>query len=383
MENNKEKIFNNIKDLSNTLDVVTEERFLSLLENQLADYKNKFLGKELYKGISKVVKLVNSKRVIEVCNLSINGEDTIHGDDFDFIIWSYISFVKILIEYKYYIPESKESVDIILEIEKFNRFNELFNDFYNEKYYIYYLSVKNYFIHRVISNDISILKSNKNSNIENKVLELDSLYDNLSEKVYALYSEEESFIERFKEKLDTESKILESEIFEKINDVKALESSVRNMSDNLTFIGLENAYGDLKEIKTKEKSSAFSFLLISIVCVFLPIMTKGLFYLFDVKYNLYGYTLTATTTLIFIYFFRVALLHYNSIKTELTQINLRRNLCMFINGYIDFSKRNENHQSLSKFENLIFSNIIPDDKNVPSSLDGIEQLANLINALKR
>ena len=55
---------------------------------------------------------------------------------------------------------------------------------------------------------------------------------------------------------------------------------------------------------------------------------------------------------------------------------------MFINMYVDFSKRNDNHESLSKFESLIFSNIIPDDKKIPSTLDGIEQIAKLINALK-
>lgn len=121
---------------------------------------------------------------------------------------------------------------------------------------------------------------------------------------------------------------------------------------------------------------------ISVSLLFLPIIVKIISYACGVVYNYYGYALTATATLLFLYLFRVSLLNYQSIKAELTQINLRRSLCMFIQGYTEFSVKHEDRSSLSKFESLVFSNVIPDSKKIPSTLDGLEQLAKLFESMK-
>ena len=87
---------------------------------------------------------------------------------------------------------------------------------------------------------------------------------------------------------------------------------------------------------------------------------------------------------VLIYFFRVVLTHYNSIQTQIMQIELRQSLCQFIQSYADYAKeiKEKDGGSLEKFENLIFSSILSTPDKVPSTFDGLEQLSNLIKNLK-
>ena len=63
--------------------------------------------------------------------------------------------------------------------------------------------------------------------------------------------------------------------------------------------------------------------------------------------------------LISLYLFRVILTHYNSIKTQIMQLELRQTLCQFIQSYVEYAKeiKEKDGDSLEKFENLIFSSI--------------------------
>ena len=66
------------------------------------------------------------------------------------------------------------------------------------------------------------------------------------------------------------------------------------------------------------------------------------------------------------------------------QIELRKSLCQFIQDYSKYSKEisRENAGLLSKFEEVIFSNIMTSEDKIPSTFDGLEQLATLIKAVK-
>ncbi|MGC4062247.1 MAG: hypothetical protein QM749_15930 [Aquabacterium sp.] len=92
----------------------------------------------------------------------------------------------------------------------------------------------------------------------------------------------------------------------------------------------------------------------------------------------------AAIELLFIYFFRVILSNYHSIRKQMLQIELRKSLCEFIQSYADYAKgiKEKDKTALEKFENLIFSGIVMDDQNLPSTFDGLEQIAKLIEAAK-
>ena len=85
--------------------------------------------------------------------------------------------------------------------------------------------------------------------------------------------------------------------------------------------------------------------------------------------------------ILLLYFFRIALTHFNSTKAQLLQLEIRMALCGFIDDYMKFAKENKG-QDLSKFEAMVFSSIAPDEEKIPSTFDGVEQLANLIKSIK-
>lgn len=88
--------------------------------------------------------------------------------------------------------------------------------------------------------------------------------------------------------------------------------------------------------------------------------------------------------IILLYFFRVVLHNYKSIKAQVLQIELRQTLCQFIQNYADYSKeiKKGDPTALEKFESLIFSGIISDAENLPSTFDGMDQIGKLLSSLK-
>lgn len=88
--------------------------------------------------------------------------------------------------------------------------------------------------------------------------------------------------------------------------------------------------------------------------------------------------------LILIYFFRVILNEYNSVKTQIMQLELRVSLCQFIQSYAEYAKeiKQDDPSALEKFENVVFSNILADSRDMPSTFDSVEQIGNFIKNIK-
>ena len=93
---------------------------------------------------------------------------------------------------------------------------------------------------------------------------------------------------------------------------------------------------------------------------------------------------TLSLVAISVYYFRVLLFNYKSVKSQLLQIDLRKTLCRFIQHYSDYSSgiKKQDSESLAKFENIIFSGIVSDEGSLPSSYDGIDQIGKLIKSVK-
>ena len=94
---------------------------------------------------------------------------------------------------------------------------------------------------------------------------------------------------------------------------------------------------------------------------------------------------TASVIAILIYYFRILLHNLNEVKAQLLQIELRKTLCQFIQSYTDYSHKikEKDSESLSKFENLIFSGLVSSNEKLPSTFDGLEQLSGFIKAIRR
>ena len=182
-------------------------------------------------------------------------------------------------------------------------------------------------------------------------------------------------------------------LFEKEEKVKTLASKLDEQKIAFNFVGLSQGFENLLSKKRISKWTSFSIM--AIFCIFLitvPIVFLGGRFLnwfpeYNINWNNIGWEHSLPIfglEFVLIYFFRVVLTHYNSIQTQIMQIELRQSLCQFIQHYADYAKeiKEKDGASLEKFENLIFSSILSTPDKVPTTFDGLEQLSNLIKNLK-
>lgn len=89
--------------------------------------------------------------------------------------------------------------------------------------------------------------------------------------------------------------------------------------------------------------------------------------------------------LILLYFFRIKLQEARAVSAQILQINYRKSLCQFIQEYSTYSKEmnSESPGLLEKFESVVFSPIVVNENDIPSSFDGVSQIADLLRSLQK
>lgn len=180
------------------------------------------------------------------------------------------------------------------------------------------------------------------------------------------------------------------------NEIKSKEESVNSLKEELThqldsynFVGLHAGFAKLGRMKAGELF--WSRLIMLIIGGLTPISIATQAYLyhhfnvaFQTPMDLIKMIPGASATLLLLYYFRVSLNNYSSVRAQIMQIELRKSLCRFIQRYSEYSAgiNTKNPQLLAKFEEVIFSNIMTSEDKIPSTFDGIEQVAALISSLK-
>lgn len=183
----------------------------------------------------------------------------------------------------------------------------------------------------------------------------------------------------------------DNEISQKKQEVDNLKQSLDHYKTAFNFVGLYQGFENLYLSKSKELSWARWILATLGAASIMPVLIEIFLLMFRSKelfeYKellLYAIFPTLTLQLILIYFFRVSLFNFKSIKAQLLQIELRKTLCQFIQNYSDFAKNMKSNDSVSleKFESLIFSGLITNEENLPSTFDGIEQISKVLQSFK-
>lgn len=181
------------------------------------------------------------------------------------------------------------------------------------------------------------------------------------------------------------------ELIEHTQKIEKLKTALESYEQAFNFVGLHDGFKNLHKKKTDEKDLSFWGMVF--------IFTVMLFILYRESTWAQSIIATESTNLghmaivamplvaieiLLIYLFRVVLANYQSIKKQLLQIELRMTLCQFIQSYTDYANKMKaaDKASLEKFENLIFSGIVMDDQQLPSTFDGIEQISKMMSALK-
>lgn len=171
--------------------------------------------------------------------------------------------------------------------------------------------------------------------------------------------------------------------------LSSLEEKISGLKSEYNFVALSHAFSSMETIKKGERKVLVvcmvlvQFFMLSIpafvFCKFSTSLETD-----DFGKMLLHFSPIVTIELMLIYLFRVFLQQFNNVKTVLLQIELRRNICQFIEGYADYAKelKEKNPVSLEKFEALVFSGLISNQNQLPSSFDGVEQLAKLASAIR-
>jgi len=69
-------------------------------------------------------------------------------------------------------------------------------------------------------------------------------------------------------------------------------------------------------------------------------------------------------------------------KNQISQLELRHAMCAFVHDYAEKSKELDRN-TLAKFENLIFAEIVQDSSPPPSIYEAADSIAKLLAAWKK
>lgn len=183
----------------------------------------------------------------------------------------------------------------------------------------------------------------------------------------------------------------ESDLSEREIRVNNLKQELSKYETAFNFVGLFQGFDELATEKKTERDNLLFWLRLLGVIIVTPIVAE-IFFLYlnikDLNSIKEGLIISVLPTIsligILIYYFKVLLFNYKSVKSQLLQIDLRKTLCRFIQHYSEYSSKikEKDQESLRKFENIIFSGIVSDDGKLPSTYDGVEQIAQLIKSVK-
>ncbi|EMB4111289.1 hypothetical protein OI978_09675 [Serratia nevei] len=179
------------------------------------------------------------------------------------------------------------------------------------------------------------------------------------------------------------------EIDERQAKADELKKALDNHKEAFNFVGLHDGFKRLGDTKRKELNTATWIMVMLALLTLFPIAFE-LWFIYKQKetlnltHTLMSVIPSTSLLLILVYYFRVALQDFKSIKAQINQIELRKSLCMFIQSYVEYSKsmKSSNNTTLDKFENIIFSNILMSDEKLPSTFDGLDSIASIIKEIK-
>ncbi|MDR7331584.1 hypothetical protein [Roseateles asaccharophilus] len=182
----------------------------------------------------------------------------------------------------------------------------------------------------------------------------------------------------------------DQELAERDAQIETFRSGLSKIQTAYNFVGLVKGFEALAKEKRREKLRAFLSTIALGFVMILPVaaqlwISSNLTNTIDLHRSVLLYSLpTLALELILLYFFRIVLINYKNCTNQLLQIDLCITLCQFIQSYSEYSTKikKDDASALEKFENLIFSAITPEAGAIPSTLDGVEQIAKLVSSIR-
>lgn len=208
-------------------------------------------------------------------------------------------------------------------------------------------------------------------------------------------SEIKKAVEKYSQ-LDVDQKNMAIKYENEKTHINGLLSELKNIKTGLNFAKLAHGFGNISKTKSIEMFSILGLMiLVQVLLIGIPVSilylygldSKGVLNLEEVswKYLFAHASPIFAIEMLLIYLFRVLLHQYANVKTVLLQISLRKNLCQFIEEYTEFANKakEKDPNSLEKFESLVFSGLIYNQDQLPSSFDGLDQIVKMVDLVKK
>lgn len=223
----------------------------------------------------------------------------------------------------------------------------------------------------------------------NNELVFDILQDVFHSENYEGLKNIQSNVKEIKLIIDNWNRSLE----DKKQEIVKIENRLAVSKSTYDFVLLNKGFKELyeqKKLELKERRNGYSSFgatlaitpLLLIIFSFIGFWLKGEEIL---KYLLYVMFPVSTFMLIILYFVRVSLQHVRSVQSQMMQLELRMALCQFIHNYAEDSEKlhKKNPAGFERFENIIFSPLVSSDDKIPTTFDGMEQLAKLVSEFRK
>lgn len=199
---------------------------------------------------------------------------------------------------------------------------------------------------------------------------------------------------KFSQKIEEATKLKtdwDAELDQRRLHLESIKEGLKDATASYNFVVLVYGFRRLAAAKIVERNVAFwSLIAFGLVMITPPAFQIAyvLAHIDTLESNkgLLLYTLPTILAIevILIYFFRVVLAQFRSVKAQILQLDLRIALCQFVQSYAEYSVKvkKDDPNALAKFEAVVFSSLVPENEGIPSTFDGAEQLANLIKGIR-
>jgi hypothetical protein len=170
-------------------------------------------------------------------------------------------------------------------------------------------------------------------------------------------------------------------------EVNDLHATLKNYKDAFNFVGLHKGFNDMAKSKARSAYLSMIMMVFLFMLIIAPFCWK-IWHLMTVEaptgFNIELIVAFVGYDLLLLYFFRIVFHGYKSLKGQLVQLDLRKAVCQFIQSYAEYAVKikGDNPALLEKFETLVFSGIVTNEDNIPSTFDGLEQMMKLYEKVK-
>src|SRR5690606_18874106 len=176
-------------------------------------------------------------------------------------------------------------------------------------------------------------------------------------------------------------------------EVKELEKKLESYKTTYDFVLLNKSFQQLydqKKVELKRTKDMYGF--VSTVMFMVPffelIILIGALIYFQGNLPSSMWLISIpfiTLILITLYLVKISLQDKRSVQSQTMQLELRMALCQFIHNYAEDSEKlhAKNKAGFEKFENIIFSPLVSSDEKIPTTFDGMEQLAKLVSEFRK